>query len=336
MGLFDSVLELFGLGDEPSSRDLSLGDPDAARYIAAVANANFSGVDAEVGAMTEGAWDDRDFLTEIVAEQALEALPGSDKILDAWCDNAPDSAIAHLLKGRHAMNWAWQARGAGHSSTVSDQSQDLFAQRLARAEKALRVAAELEPGDPCPWASLISVRLRGLDGDNAEGHQLFAEAARRDPLQRTAHMQMIMSLAHKWSGTGHEPMFEFARTAAATAPPGSDVPVVVIQAHIERWLWDYNFEDDEPAAEVYLQVPEVRAEVLDAYGRSLGSPNHRGQRSTVHFRNWAAMWFFLTKDRERLSQELAHIGDAHTMAPWCYLDDEDLAFADAKAFAAGK
>lgn len=61
-----------------------------------------------------------------------------------------------------------------------------------------------------------------------------------------------------------------------------------------------------------------------------------GHSSTVHFRNWAAMWFYLTKDREHLARELAHIGGAHAVAPWCYLDDEELAFAGAKDFAAGK
>lgn len=172
MGLFDSLLELVGLGDAPSTRDANLGDADAARFSAAVRRADFSGVDAEVGAMREGAWDDRDFLTEIVAEQTLEALPGSDRILDSWCDNAPQSAIAHLLKGRHAMSWAWEARGAGHAETVDDRSHQLFGERLARAEESLRRAAELDPADPCPWASLISVRLRGLDGDIDEGHQL--------------------------------------------------------------------------------------------------------------------------------------------------------------------
>ncbi len=336
MGLFDSVMELLGMGDAPPARDLSLGDADAARYMAAVRKANFSGVDAEVGAMRDGAWDDRDFLTEIVAEQALEGLQGSEQILDAWCNNAPDSAIAHLLKGRHLMFWAWQARGGGTSDTVDDRSQDLFAERLGLAEAALRKAAELEPGDPCPWASLISVRLRGLDGDNEEGHALFTEVAGRDPLNRTAHMQMVMSLAHKWSGTGHGPMFGFARNAAVEAPVGSDVPACLIQAHIERWLWDYMFEDDDEAAEAYLEDPDVRAEALEAYERSLGSPEHRPRRSTIHFRNWAAMWFFLIKDRERLARELQHIGKAHTVAPWCYLDDEDLAFAEARAFAEGR
>ena len=79
MGLFDSVMELLGMGDAPPARDLSLGDADAARYMAAVRKANFSGVDAEVGAMRDGAWDDRDFLTEIVAEQALEGLQGPSR-----------------------------------------------------------------------------------------------------------------------------------------------------------------------------------------------------------------------------------------------------------------
>lgn len=144
-----------------------------------------------------------------------------------------------------------------------------------------------------------------------------------------------MALANKWSGAGHEPMFQFARAAAANAPPGSDVPITLIQAHVERWLWDFNFEDDEPAAAAYLQEPAVRDEVLGAYDRSLGSPDHRPIRSTIHARNWAAMWFFLIRDRERLGHELQQIGPSHTVSPWCFLDDEEVAFADARAFAAG-
>ncbi|MBT3219118.1 MAG: hypothetical protein HN348_08510, partial [Proteobacteria bacterium] len=129
---------------------------------------------------------------------------------------------------------------------------------------------------------------------------------------------------------------QFARKAVAKAPEGSDVAMTIAMAHLERWVWDSLFEEDEAAAEVYVQDSKNQAEVIAAYDKSLGSPKHQPRRSTVHFRNWAAMWFFLTKDRERLSRELAHLGNAYTVKPWCYYDDEEHAFAAAQDFAQGR
>ncbi len=337
MGLFQDLLEAVGLGGGPTGvrQDPSLGDAEVARFIGEVKKANFSNVDRVVGGMTGGAWDDRDFVSEIVAVQTLEGLQGSDKVLQAWCDNQPGSAIAHLLAGRHAVEWAWEARGYGQSDTVTDQGQGLFEQRLLKAEQHLQRAAELEPGDPTPWASLISVRLRGLGGDIASAYELFDEAVKREPHNRTAHVEMIMALAHKWSGAGHEPMFEFARKAAADAPDGSDIPVVLMMAHLERWLWESHFEEDDDAADAYLEHEGVLAEAAAAYDRSLGAASHVARRSTIHFRNWAAAWFYLAEDRARLARETHAIGVAVTDRPWQYLDDPGVAFAEARKLASG-
>ena len=336
MGLLDDLLSMIGLGPAAPPRDHSLGDPQAKQLIRQVQRGNFSGVDAAVGQMRESAWDDRDFLVEIVAEVAMEKLPAADQLFDGWCKNQPRSALAHLLKARHAMFWAWQARGGGTSDTVGDDADRLFGERLQVAEQAFRQAVDLEPADPTPWAHLIHLRLCGLGGDIDLGTGLFNEAIRRDALHRSAHMQMIGGLAHKWSGEGHEPMFEFARKVVARAPEGTDVAMTIAMAHLERWTWDHLFEENDSAAEAYLHDANVRAEVIAAYDKSLGSPKHQPRRSTVHFRNWAAMWFFLTKDRVRLRRELAHLGNAYTVKPWCYYDDEDLAFATAQDFAKGR
>jgi hypothetical protein len=337
MGLFQDLLDAVGLGGGPAGirTDPSLGDPEVARFIGEVRKANFSNVDRVLGGMTDGAWDDRDFVSEIVAQQTLEGLQGSDQMLQSWCDNQPGSAVAHLLAGRHAMGWAWEARGYGKSDTVSDSEDDLFEERLVKAQQHLRRAAELEPGDPTPWACLISVQLRGLGGDIDLGHKLFSEAVKRDPLQRTAHIEMVMALANKWSGAGHEPMFEFARQAAASAPDGSDVPLVLMMAHLERWLWESHFEEDDAAADAYLEDSGVLAEAAAAYDRSLGAASHVPRRSSVHFHNLAAAWFYLVEDRARLSREIAAIGTAVTDRPWQYLDDPGVVFAQAKELASG-
>ncbi|MBT3223837.1 MAG: DUF4034 domain-containing protein, partial [Proteobacteria bacterium] len=259
MGLLDNLLSLIGLGPTVPMRDLAMGDPQAKQFVSEVQRANFSGVDAVVSQMKDGAWDDRDFLLEVVAEVALAKLPAADQIFDAWCKNQPTSSVAHLLKARHAMLSAWQARGGGTSDTVGDEGERLFGERLQVAEQAFLQAADLEPQDPTPWAHMIHVRMCGLGGDVNLGLGLFGEVTQRDPLHRSGHMQLIAGLAHKWSGAGHEPMFQFARNVVATAPEGSDVAMTIAMAHVERWVWDYLFKEDEAAAELYLQDSKNQA-----------------------------------------------------------------------------
>jgi hypothetical protein len=278
---------------------------------------------------TGGSWDDRDFFCELLAPKITR------QALDAWCGgqgSQADLGLAHLARGRALIERAWEARGRGTADSVTEEGWQKMHERLQRAEQDLLRAAELDPTDPTPWAYLLTV-AKGLNHDRATAEGWFQEAVRRDPTHYGAHTRMLSFLCEKWHGS-HELMFSFARQAADNAPDGSDLITIVIDAHIERWLY-FSFDEDEKGAGQYLKDPLAKQECLAAHQRSLGSPQLQVRRSTIYARNVAAMWFFLAREKRPLQMEIALIGNAYSTYPWCYWDEPERAYSEASKYAYG-
>ncbi len=302
-----------------------LGGGAAARLRGQIKGADMSGITAKLQESRDGAWDERDFYVDLLAPDA------NPQVMDAWVRGGQELGIAHLIRGRLHIHRAWQARGHGTSDTVSDAGALGFEQHLQAAEEDLLRAAELYASDPTPWGFLL-ITARGLGRDLTVAQDYFSQAVRRDPQQWTAHVQMLMMLSQKWGGS-HDAMFAFARQVASTQPASSDLGAILLLAHVERWLWEHSFEEDEAAARAYLKQPGVRQEGLAAYQRSLGSPTLVERSSTVKARNIAACFFYLTRQKTPLQAEVLAIGNAYTEIPWGYLDEPERAFAAAARFA---
>jgi len=300
-----------------------LGGPEAARVRADLKRGDLASLKQ---LLSQGGPDDRDFFCDLLAGQVRQPL------VDQWCNAEPDSALAHLVRGRALMERAWDARGHGTADSVDDRGWERFFEYLRQAEQELEQAAGLDPGDATPWAYLIEV-ARGLQQDKEVAQQRFREAAQRDPAHWGAHSQMLSFLCEKWHGS-HDEMFDFARQASTRAGEGSDLGTLVIKAHIERWLY-FSFDEDEKGAAAYLKDPKAIQECQAAYDRSLASPQLRPRRSTILARNAAAMWFFLVRDKQRLRLEIAQIGNAYSTSPWCYYDDAARAYGEASQYAYG-
>ncbi len=191
----------------------------------------------------------------------------------------------------------------------------MFEQRLAWAEQNLARAAELDPADPTPHGYMIDC-ARGLGRGWQFGDHCFRQALARDPAHRHAHQAMLTILAEKWGGS-HGAMFRFANGASQHHPAGSELHVLVILAHLERWLY-FSLENDRQGAIRYAQTASVQQEIVEAYDKSLGSPAHRPRRSTVRARSIAAFWFYLAGDKPRLQRELGALGGVCTEFPWCW------------------
>jgi hypothetical protein len=301
-----------------------VGGAEAKHLRKMLKGADMSRFTAKLKGMREGAWDDRDFWLDIVAPSALEP------VMDAWIAGGNELALGHLIKGRAHIAWAWEARGSGTADAVTDDGANLFEQHLRKAEADLLAAAELDPADPTPWAYLITV-ARGLGHGADVARDRYDQAVRRDPAHWTAHFQMLLLLCAKWGGS-HDSMFAFAREAASRMPEGHDLGALVIMAHIERWLY-FSFDDDTQGEKQYLKNAEAARECLTAYQRSVGSPQAHLRRSTIHARNIAAFWFFLTRDKANLRAEVDHIGNDYTTLPWGYWNDPEQAYSAAAQLA---
>lgn len=255
-------------------------------------------------------WEERNQYRGLVSEDL--SIPA----LDTWCRYDPTSPDAWLLRGCRRTHWAWEARGGGGAETVTQEGWRLFGQRLHGAEADLLWSAELLPEDPTPLCSLITVAM-GLSQGRDRIRELFAAAIERDPESAAAYHRATYALTEKWSGS-HDEMFAIARQAADLARPHNDLATVLIDAHIERWLYYKAFAEDKEGAMRYLNTNDVRQEVTLLFDRTMKSSAYSSRPSTRDTYNTAAFWFFLTRDKKRLAFCFDKMDGAFLEAPWQY------------------
>lgn len=304
--------------------DPTFGDPVAKRLRSELAAGDWQGTQTALEG-TRGEWAEREFLVESLGDYPVFA--GRERTLDAWLaakpasSGAPEAALPLLVRGRWQIAAGWHARGSGQASTVTEEGWKRFFAHLKQAQQDFEAAARLDPEDPTPWAMQV-ITARGLQLSKEEVRQRADEALRRDPLCWGANRMLLVALCRKWSGS-HEAMFEVARRASTQAPDGHLAHGLIAQAHIERWLWASGFateKKDDPEwfgnAGKYFADPAVRAELLAAYGKSLGSPRWRETKLAPHARNDFAWCFLQMGDTARAKVELERLGSKLTKTPW--------------------
>jgi hypothetical protein len=238
-------------------------------------------------------------LRDFVLEAILETTRGWAEWIDEWVRDEPTNGLAHMVRGRHLVHVAWEARGHLRAKEVSSEQFNQFFARLDLAWNSLNTAAELAPDEGSTYTMMIDA-AKGLQMGIEQGMELYHAAQSRRPWQQLAHMSMIQLLAPKWSHTT-EPMFQFARAASATAPEGAGIHCVVPEAHVEAWL-ESGWGND------YWKLAHVRTEILDAAARSIDSPRLTDSPWLPRIRNSFAYTYCLLQERERARREFDLIG----------------------------
>ncbi len=314
---------------QPTMLDPDLHDPQARqlRMDRAAGNA-FSTLEAVRA--THGAWDHRWFLVSRIDGTEPRAA------FDALVAHHPSDPCAYLLRGVHALAWGWLARGTGWASSVTEEGWRLLRERLRLADADLRYAASLDPADPTPWSFLIRVGL-GLSWDKAAVRAVFEETRRRDPEHYPAHRQMLWAVSPKWGGTDAD-MFDFARSIAQAVPFGSDLKLLPMLAHFERFD-AIDREQGFPQAKAY--GAQAAAEVIHAQMAGPLAPQHRPRAWTHLARQKLLEWFYMNADRQRTRDELNALGHRIDPVMWGKDPDDyarkmrDWAFRDTRPRASG-
>ncbi len=286
----------------PSTRIVSdpfLGDATARRLREALTARNW-GVARDIltAPMSN---DDRAFYFEISA--------GTDGVQD-WIEgpirDEPHSTLPLLVRGTHAVFWAWDARGGGQADTVGEDQWKVWFRRLKLAEDCLDEVTERDPKCVEAWWFLtILSRARQLPKD--ELWRRFNRLLELDPYHHYGHDQMLQGLCKKWSGS-HEEMFAFARSRAAAAP-GTALPALIATAHLE-------FRFDNGGHE-YMERPEVGDEIVAAAHQSIWHPSYRPTPASPHLWNRFALAFSLSDRFHEAERCFQLIGDnLHTDGTW--------------------
>ncbi|MDG4793852.1 DUF4034 domain-containing protein [Micromonospora sp. WMMD1082] len=252
--------------------------------------------------------DDHAFYVESIA-----GVSGVQDWIGEWVDAEPRSTLPLLVRGAHAVFWAWEARTAARAENVGQEQFKEFWRRLRFAENSLDEVADRDLDDTTARTFLVT-SARGRQVDAAEAARRFEDVVARHPHHRIAHEQMLQYRCRKWFGS-HDQMFEFARRATATAPAGSPLPNLIVVAHLERWLDLPVGEDDE-----YLDDDAVRAELNAAADRSVRHPDYVRRPGWPSLHNTFAMGFARSGDLRSAAGQFEVIGDQVTDWPWQYIN----------------
>jgi hypothetical protein len=290
--------------------------------------------------LNRGDWREAEKLLASVREPAereffvgaLSEFPDKPPGLDSWVAARPRDAAARLIRGSHGVNWAWEARTSGRAAQVTDEGWRLFFERLEAAWEDLYEAAKLDHDDASIYWRMIWAAV-GLQLDEEVARGCFEAAVRCDPDHYNAHQAMLSYLCKKWHGS-HDAMFQFARETFNRAAVGSRAHVVMAHAHIERWLYASHFDGD-PDADGYWKRALVGAELVAAYEKSIGSPQHQVTRLTHDLRNYFAYVLTLVGEYKLARVEFQHVGNRPTKFPWIYLGDPLDGYARCRATVTG-
>jgi hypothetical protein len=149
------------------------------------------------------AWKDNpSAVYEMVANPAFTDSPD---ILDhcvalsQWRREMPDSPTALIALARAHIDWAWQGRGYGPASTVTEEGWQLFYTRIAEARRLLDQALQIGVKDGEAYRLLILVGL--AEGDPYERVRATLDEGRKlDPTYFPIYTQFARYLLPRWQG----------------------------------------------------------------------------------------------------------------------------------------
>ncbi|MFF5701344.1 hypothetical protein ACFY7H_02350 [Streptomyces sp. NPDC012794] len=217
-GRFDAAA--YGLVPREQLDTRHAGPPRDEPALRLAVESAFDGEWAPAAAMLAAAsesedWAERWRLVQVFADVCVE----DEHWLRVWRATRPQGADAVVVHAHSILLRAWEARGEKDIRHTSDEQIARFSELLPTAVHAAGEAARLAPRDPSPWITMVAA-ARGLGLPHDEFRRLWGEVVSRAPHHYDAHWQALQYWCQKWHGS-QGLMFQFARAAAESAPPGS-------------------------------------------------------------------------------------------------------------------
>lgn len=275
----------------------------------------------------EGDWDTvEDHLKRMTSNkryrviQTVVDVKGRPKEYDQWIEERPGSAMAHIVSGHHLIQWAWEARGSGVGSTVTNKGIQLFYERLLQARELLETSIALENKYADPYVGLITIAM-GTEFDRELLWEYFAKALSHSKQHYGAHTSMVTALAEKWGGEESE-MFSVAYKASTNASIDDPLAGVVAVAHIEKWLY-LGMCNLDTQAERYFKQSKVRDELEQAYSKIANSSLETMEH--IDAINAFAFCFYMAGMNSRATELMEKLDGNFVEYPWLYCDEPFIA-----------
>jgi hypothetical protein len=119
--------------------------------------------------------------------------------LEQWIKNDPGSITARIAYANTLEDYAWEARGSGYASEVTDQEQRSCDERLEKAEKVFNDARKLP--ENCPYLYTVMFFYAKAQGWDIERYnKIFNEAVRQEPDYEPNYLAKAAYLMPRWNG----------------------------------------------------------------------------------------------------------------------------------------
>lgn len=116
-----------------------------------------------------------------------------------WRKASPDSAVGVLTEACLWKQSAWNARGPGYASDVSEEGWRLFHERLKKASEILLAGKEVASSTPLWYVHYMEVQL-GMDVPVEEIDATFREGQKRYPTYEPLYFQLFRTHLPQWRG----------------------------------------------------------------------------------------------------------------------------------------
>lgn len=202
-----------------------------------------------------------------------------------------DCASIHLLRGKRAIDRAWEARGGGYANTVTQEAWTTFGRELLTASKELECAWQLDPKEVSIAENMITVCM-GLGLPRNAMEEWFNKGIATGQDGSNLCDGKLYYLAARWHGS-LEQQLEFARECLQHPEYGR-------AAVLSLWQTHKSHQSVNQLPRSYYAQPAVWNDIKQSFSKYF-----QVYPDAVPLRMRYAYHAWLAKDWKTLSEQLA-------------------------------
>lgn len=174
-----------------------------------------------------------------------------------------DKSLLLTLKADYLRTLAWDARGSGWATEVSEGGWKSMAEYLEQAEKLAEEAWRLDPSHPYPAIVMMGVEL-GQGRGRERMETWFNRAIQADPNCLEAYDEKMYYLDPRWHGSV-EDMVSFGRECLEQGDWEAGIPLMLVEAHLEASKHVGDGPSYRPHPEYFRDNDDAWQDVEDVY-----------------------------------------------------------------------
>lgn len=168
------------------------------------------------------------FMAQFLDPVDLYSKPNGALIYQAIRESSLDEWVRLTFEGEYHIHQAWEARGSGWASTVTEEGWKGFKAHLELAQKALVRAWELYPNTPEAATRMITVTMGGGGVEGVPERAWFDRAVAAEFDYFKAYACYKTAILPRWGGSLDE-MVAFAKECASTKAYTTFVPYQLLK-----------------------------------------------------------------------------------------------------------